>query len=473
MTTFYWYDLETSGTAARWDRITQFAGLRTDAELNETGAADAFHVQLPDDVLPNPDAALVTGLTPQALRERGITEWAALRRINALFSVPGTCTVGFNTLRFDDEFVRHGLYRNLMDPYAREFRNGNSRWDIMDLVRATGALRREGMEWPVDQDGLPVYRLEELTRANDIEHGQAHDALSDVRATLALARRLRAAQPRLFEYYLTLRDKSRVRALLEPPGSQLCVHVSAMYPRARRGLAPVVSIGRHPTNSNVMIVADVSQDIDALLEWPEDRIRAELYRPDNPSRPPLKEIRINRCPFIATADVLGDEHWALLGSSRREAAERQRRLRRADVAQKILRVFAPRPHAPAEDVEAQLYEAFLQDADRGRAETLQQALDEGCWADLDFRDRRLPALAARLKARCFPNLLDEGERTDWQAFVHDKLSAAGPWLGIERYRARVDDLMNERALMGARDAEVLNALRTHGADVAARYGLAP
>jgi exodeoxyribonuclease-1 len=179
VTTFYWYDLETSGTASRWDRITQFAGLRTDAELNETGEVESFHVRLPDDVLPNPDAALVTGLTPQMLRDSGVSEWTALRRINALFAVPGTCTVGFNTLRFDDEFVRHGLYRNLMDPYAREFRNGNSRWDIMDLVRATGALRREGLEWPVDQEGLPVYRLGELTRANGIEHGQAHDALSD------------------------------------------------------------------------------------------------------------------------------------------------------------------------------------------------------------------------------------------------------------------------------------------------------
>jgi exodeoxyribonuclease-1 len=472
VTTFYWYDLETSGTASRWDRITQFAGLRTDAELNETGEVESFHVRLPDDVLPNPDAALVTGLTPQMLRDSGVSEWTALRRINALFAVPGTCTVGFNTLRFDDEFVRHGLYRNLMDPYAREFRNGNSRWDIMDLVRATGALRREGLEWPVDQEGLPVYRLGELTRANGIEHGQAHDALSDVRATLGLARRLRAAQPRLFDYYLTLRDKSRVRALLEPPGAQLCVHVSAMYPRSRRGLAPIVSVGRHPTNANVMIVADVSQDIDGLLEWTEDRIRTELYRPDNPARPPLKEVRINRCPFIATADVLEDEHWVSLGITRREAAERQRRLRRTDVAQKILRVFAPRPRTPAEDVEAQLYDAFLPDADRGRAETLQGALEEGRWTDLDFRDRRLPLLAARLKARSFPALLDDGERADWDAFVRDKLSSAGPWLGLDRYRARIGELMNERGQSSTRDAELLGALRAHGVDIAARYDLA-
>jgi exodeoxyribonuclease-1 len=170
--------------------------------------------------------------------------------------------------------------------------------------------------------------------------------------------------------------------------------------------------------------------------------------------------------------VLEAEHWRALGITRREAAERQRRLRRADVAQKILRVFAPRPRTPAEDVEAQLYDAFLPDADRGRTETLQQALEEGRWTDLDFRDRRLPVLAARLKARSFPALLDEGERADWTSFVRDKLTGTGPWLGLDRFRARIDELMNERGQSSARDAELLGALRAHGAEIAARFDLA-
>ena len=480
---FYWYDLETTGTDSKWDRIVQFAGLRTDLELNEIGDVENLYVQLPDDVLPNPDAALVTGITPELTAERGVSEWRALRRIHALFAEPQTCVSGFNSLRFDDEFIRQGFYRNLMDPYAREWQNGNSRWDIMDLVRATGALRRDGIEWPVDDAGLPVYKLERLTVANGLEHGNAHDALSDVRATVALARLIRTAQPKLFEYYLGCRSRKQIRALLEPYGARLCVHVSGMYPRERFGIAPVISIGRHPTNGNAIIVADLSQDIENLIEWPEDRIRAELYKPANPERPPLKEVRINRCPFVAGIEVLTDENWARLGCRKRDVEERSRRLRKPGIAQKILRVFTPRPHEAPVDPEGALYDAFIEDADRSRSLALQRALEAGGWQNLDFSDRRLRELAGRLKARSFPQLLSDGERADWHAFVRDKLTATGPWLGIAAYRARIAELRAARATAdpgsadtlpesaARRDLEILDALVAHGGRLARDYSI--
>ncbi|MBX3705178.1 MAG: exodeoxyribonuclease I [Pseudomonadales bacterium] len=476
---FYWYDLETSGTDAKWDRIVQFAGLRTDAELNETGDAVALYVQLPDDVLPNPDAALVTGITPALTVEQGVTEWQAIQRIHALFAAPGTCVAGYNSLRFDDEFVRYALYRNLMDPYAREWQHGNSRWDIIDLVRATGALRRDGIEWPTDEAGLPVYKLERLTVANGIEHGNAHDAMSDVRATVALARLVRRAQPRLFDYYLGCRSRKQVRALLEPYGARLCVHVSGMYPRERLGVAPIMSLGRHPTNGNSVVVADLSQDIESLLEWPEERIRAELYRPANPARPPLKEIRVNRCPFVAGIEVLTDENWRRLGCGKRDIEERQRRLRKPGIAQKILRVFRPEPHAPAIDPEAALYDGFIDDADRSRSQVLQRNLAEGRWMDLDYTDRRLTELAVRLKARSFPQLLAPDEALAWREFVRDKLTAAGPWLGLARFRARLAELANPVAteadptprIPTPRERELLAALAAHGDRLARDYAL--
>jgi exodeoxyribonuclease-1 len=468
--TFYWYDLETSGTDPRWDRIVQFAGLRTDAALNEIGDAVCCYVRLADDVLPNPDATLVTGITPELTRTRGVSEWQALKQINALFSQPATCVVGYNSLRFDDEFVRHGLYRALMDPYAREWQNGNSRWDLIDLVRATGALRRDGLEWPVDEEGLPVYKLERLTEANGIEHGHAHDALSDVRATVALARLIRERQPKLFAYYLECRQKKHVRALLEPFGARLCVHVSGMYPRDRFGTAPVVSVCRHPTNSNAIIVADLSRDVELLVHGSEEEIREALFRPNNPDRPPLKEVRLNRCPFIAGIEVLTDENWSRLGFDRKLVAERQRRLRQPGVAQKIMRVFV-RPRGPAaavDDVEAALYDGFLDDADRSRCQTLQQALDRGAWQELDFADRRLVALAARLKARSFPELMSTAELADWQTFVRDKLAAVeAPWLGLERYRTRLAELAAEHGS----DHPVLAELAAHGERLAREYRL--
>ena len=248
---FYWYDLETSGIEPRWDRIVQFAGIRTDMDLNPTGDEYSTYVQLPADVLPDPTATLVTGITPQLNREKGISEWQALTRVHKIFSQPNSCVAGYNSLRFDDEFIRFGFYRNLRDPYAREWQNNNSRWDLIDLVRATGALRRDGMQWPTNEEGLPAYNLGLMAQANGLEHDHAHDALSDVHVTVALAKLIKTAQPRIFAYYLGQRHKKQARRHLEPYGASVCLHVSGMYPRERYCAAPIISICRHPTNSNI------------------------------------------------------------------------------------------------------------------------------------------------------------------------------------------------------------------------------
>ena len=466
---FYWYDLETSGTDTPWDRIVQFAGFRTDQDLNEIGDSYCTYVQLPDDVLPNPDAVLVTGITPQRTRAEGIGEWQAITRINEIFSVPQTCVAGYNSLRFDDEFMRYGLYRMLLDPYAREWQNGNSRWDIIDLVRATGALRREGIKWPVDDEGLPVYRLEALTKANGLEHGQAHDAMSDVRATVALARLIKTHQPKLFDYYFKSRFKKQIKALLEPYGSRLCVHVSGMYPRARFGVAPIVSLCRHPTNSNSIVVVDLSQDIESLLQWPADRIRDELFKAGNLERPPLKEIRINRCPFVAGIEVLSAENWSRLGFDRKEIEERQRRLTKPGIAQKVMNVFSQRKQVPSDDVEGALYEAFLRDEDRTRCQSLQKALKRGSWLELDYADKRLRTLALRLKARGFTEQMSETEQADWRKFVRQKVHADdAPWLTLTRFLARVEELRGEVAGDGPKIA-VLDQLAAHGNSIAEMY----
>ncbi|MDH3642088.1 MAG: exodeoxyribonuclease I [Gammaproteobacteria bacterium] len=470
---FYWYDLETSGTNPRWDRVVQFAGIRTDMDLNPVGDECATYVELPDDVLPNPDATLVTGITPAQTRSEGVSEWRALHDIEQLFSQPGTCVAGYNSLRFDDEFIRYGFYRMLMDPYAREWQNGNSRWDIIDLVRATGALRREGINWPTDDDGLPVYRLELLTKANDLDHGNAHDALSDVHATVALARLIKHKQPKLFDYYYNGRSKKQVRQLLEPYGARVCLHVSGMYPRTRFGCAPVVSVCRHPKNSNSVIVADLSQDVEPLISWPEDRIRDSLFAKNPEVRPPLKEIRINRCPFVAGIEVMNDENWSRIGFDKREIKERQRRLARGDIARKLMRVYGERQHDASADVEAALYDAFLQDQDRERCVSFGREVEAGNWVDLDYVDGRLPPLAARLKARSFPGRLTTSEQADWHEFVRDKLSASdAPWLTLERFQSRIDELeeqVPDNQDKAERQARLLAALGEHAGELRQRY----
>ncbi|MEM8765805.1 MAG: exodeoxyribonuclease I [Pseudomonadota bacterium] len=473
----YWYDLETSGTEPRWDRIVQFGGFRTDMDLNEIGDEYMTYVELPDDVLPNPQATLVTGITPAQTHAEGVSEFEVLRHIRKLFSEPQTCVAGFNSLRFDDEFIRYGFYRMLMDPYAREWQNENSRWDIIDLVRATGALRRDGIVWPTNEEGLPTYRLEDMTRANGLDHGHAHDALSDVRATVAVARMIKTAQPRLYDYFFKKRRKKAVRSLLEPYGARLCLHVSGMYPRERFCSAPVLSLCRHPTNSNSIIVADLAQDVEPLLSWSEEQIREKLFLPGRiPDRPPLKEIKINRCPFVAGIEVMDEENWDRIGFRRKDIDKRQRRLKQPGLAQKIMRVYANRFGDKQSDPDAALYDAFLQDADRSRCNDFLDRIEDDEWPRADFDDKRLHVLAERLKARSFAGRMDAAEVADWQAFVTQKLNATGAdWLALPDYFERLQSARAELQEEPARGRELalLNELEQHGRMLADRYPAQP
>ena len=467
---FYWYDLETSGTDPKWDRLVQVAGLRTDADLNVIGDELCTYVRLGDDVLPNPDACLVTGIMPGTLQREGIPEVQAWEEILRRFTVPETCVVGYNSLRFDDEFVRYGLYRHLFDPYSREWQNGCSRWDILDLVRATGGLRRDGIEWPQTEDGLPVYKLEELTKANGISHSNAHDALADVHATVAMARLIKHNQPKLFDYYFALRNKRAVREVLEPYGSQLLVHVSGMNPRERYGVAPIVSLTRHPTNTNSVIVVDLAKDITPLLDLSEEEIRGQLFTAGQHERPPLKEIRINRCPFVAPIDVLNDENLQRLQLDMRQIKERARRLKQPGLVQKLRRVYTQPAPAAATDVDTALYQGFMQDEDKTRCQHFHQSRHQGQWPNMDFGDPRLQPLVQRMKARSHPELLDAAEQSQWQEFVASKLYGEGDWLNLEKFYTRLDELtlsLNEQG--DASKLALLQQLRDHGTALSQQY----
>ncbi len=248
---FYWHDYETWGIDPRRDRAVQFAGIRTDDELNVIDKPLTVFCKPTDDMLPQPGACLVTGITPQRAQEEGVNEAEFFAMIHREMARPGTCGVGYNSIRFDDEFTRYGFYRNFFDPYAREWQNGNSRWDIIDMVRLTHALRPEGIVWPTHDDGVTTtFRLEKLTQANGIAHEVAHDALSDVYATIAMAKLIKEKQPRLFDYLLPLRDKRKVGELLNLQKMEPVLHVSSMYPAAIGCIAMVVPLAKHPTNPN-------------------------------------------------------------------------------------------------------------------------------------------------------------------------------------------------------------------------------
>ena len=463
--TFLWYDLETSGTSPAHDRIIQFAGLRTDADLTALEPSFSTYIQLGPEIVPSPESLLVTGIAPQQLAA-GLPEWEAINEICRIFETPRTCVAGYNNLLFDDEFMRYAFYRNLFDPYAREWRNGNSRWDLIDLVRATAALRPEGIEWPVIDD-KPSFRLQAVAEANGLAHEIPHDATSDVRATIGVARLIKERHPKLYRYALGLRARNVAREMLLPFGDQICLHAARTFGNARYATAPVLSIAQHPEIDAAIIVADLGRDVVPLIENSSEDLAEALFAKGAEERPPLHQVRLNRCPFLAPLNVLRPADAERLGLDRELLLERRAALKAVpDLDRKIARVYEMRERDGLRDVEERLYESFIPDADGRQCESLQSALRDGApWPEISFGDPRLAELGRRLRARLRPESLDGVERAAWKQYVVDRLTGEHPRrLTVAEYRREVE----QRLADGDGDRKMLEALRAYGLELEGR-----
>ncbi|MGK2960148.1 MAG: exodeoxyribonuclease I [Candidatus Malihini olakiniferum] len=419
--TFFIHDYETFGKHLARDRPAQFAGIRTDMDFNIIGDPLVIYCQPTDDYLPEPEAVLITGITPQIARAKGVCEAEFARQIYAAFSVPNTCIMGYNNIRFDDEVSRNIFYRNFYDPYAYSWQHGNSRWDLLDALRACYALRPEGIEWPLNNDGLHSFRLKHLTQVNNVDHAQAHDAMSDVYATIVMARLFKQAQPKLFQYLFALRNKNKVSAIIDIPQMKPLVHVSSVFGAARGNTSWVVPLAWHPKNRNAVIVCDLAGDIVPLLKLDADALREWLYTPcerlepgQNPA--PIKLIHINKCPALAPANTLRPEDAARLGIDRQRCLDNLAVLRqRTDFREKVVALYADAPpFTPESDVDMRLYDGFFGYADRAAMNIIQQTAPQNLPAlDLSFNDSRISPLLFRYRARNFPRTLDDGEQRLW------------------------------------------------------------
>ena len=431
---FLFYDLETFGQDPRRTRIAQFAAVRTDANLKIIDEPVSFYVKPADDLLPSPVATLITGITQQHALAEGVSEAEAFARINELMSKPQTCTLGYNTLRFDDEFVRYGLFRNFHDPYEREWRSGNSRWDLLDMLRLVHALRPDGINWPTREDGATSFKLEHLALANDVRQGDAHEALSDVHATIGMARRFREAQPRMWDYALRLRDKRYVGSLLDVVAMEPVLHISMRYPASRLCAAPVLPLARHPHINNRVIVFDLEGDIEPLLELSVEEITARLYTraadlPEGQQRIPLKEVHLNKVPALVAWNHLREADFERLQIDPAAIEAKAEKLRELgpQLAEKARQVFArERVNDGPVDADASLYDGFLAEGDKGLLSKVRTAPPEAL-AELEqrFRDPRLPELLFRYRARNHPQTLDATARSRWDAYRQQRFTTPG------------------------------------------------
>ena len=419
--TFFIHDYETFGIHPAYDRPSQFAGVRTDSNFNIIEEPLAIYCQPADDYLPNPEAVILTGITPQHAKKHGVNEAHFIKQIHEAFSQPATCIMGYNNIRFDDEVSRNLLYRNFYDPYSYSWRHGNSRWDLLDIVRACYALRPEGIIWPTNDEGLPSFKLEHLTKANGISHEHAHDAMSDVYATIEMAKLIKTAQPKLFDYLFQLRNKHKVTALIDIINMTPLVHISGMFGAYRGNTSWVSPIDWHPHNKNAVIMCDLSGDMALFFALSVEELRARLYSrkadlaPDE-SPVPLKLVHVNKCPVLAPAKTLLPENAERLGIDRQYCLKNLQILRdNPQLREKITAVFAEQPQfAPIEDVDGQLYDGFFSDSDRNAMNIIRQTQPENLPAlDLTFNDKRIDELLFRYRARNYPHTLTDTEQRRW------------------------------------------------------------
>ncbi len=451
--TFLWHDFETFGTNTHKDLPCQFAAVRTDENLNIVGKPINIMSAIANDYLPHPEACLVTGITPQQTLRDGSNEADFAAKIYQEMATPNTCSVGYNSIRFDDEVARFLFYRNFYDPYSREWRNGNSRWDIIDLARACYALRPEGIEWPERDDGSPSFKLELLTKANGLEHGNAHDALSDVYATIALAKLIKEKQPRLFDYAFSLRSKHAVMQQIDLSKPSVLLHISSKLPASQGCCTWIMPIAKHPKNGNGFITVDLSHDVDSLLNDTPEEIKQKLYAPaeqftSKQERPGIKVIHANRSPFITTAKAMSEENAQRLGLDRDRCLDNYKKIAASpEIAQKLVALYDIEEEHGEQDIDHALYSGgFLSEEDRRWCEQVIESRPENLIAIADNTQHQgLRALLFRYRARNFPNTLTADEMTRWQRHRHARLTDASSngSITLDTYLVKLEQLAHE------------------------------
>lgn len=446
--TFYFYDLETSGINARAQRIMQFAGQRTDQNFKPIGKTQNWLIKLTDEVIPDPDAIVITGITPQKTLEEGYTEAEFLELFYKEVLQPDTIIMGFNTIRFDDEFMRMTLWRNFYDPYEWQWQNGRSRWDLLDTVRMVRALRPEGITWPVDANGQPTNRLELLTKANGLDHTHAHDALSDVYATIELAALLKEKQPKMFSYLLDIRTKKQLADIIDASDPRPFVYTSGRYSSKWHKTTVVAAIAS--VENGVVLVYDLRQDPEDLIPLTDDELKEAAFgRSQTTEILPVKSLKINCCPAVAPLGVLDSASQERLNISTSQIKENFRKLlSNRDFINRLKLLFEQKQNErskkyPTEsDPDFQIYDGFVSDTDKTKMRAIRAAKgSQISELSLNFSDQRLEKLLPRYKARNAPHSLSALEREQWEQYRSSRIvRGVNGQLSLQQFAQRLSQL---------------------------------
>ena len=475
--TFYWHDYETFGVDPSKDRPSQFAGLRTDEDFNPIGEPLVIYCQPQKDILPAPMACLITGITPQHALQHGLPEPDFIGQIHQQLSVPGTCGVGYNSIRFDDEVTRYSLYRNFYDPYQREWQHGNSRWDIIDMLRLCRALRPDGIVWPDHESGRPSFKLEDLTRANGIAHEAAHDALSDVTATIAMAKLVKQKQPRLFDYVFKHRSKKAVAEMLNVQQRKPFFYVSGTLAKEHMYGALMMPLAVHPTNNNGVICVDLSADPTDLIHADVEQIQARVFSPKDElsaeaPRIPLTSVYLNKVPVVTSPSLLDEDTAKRLNIDVLRCQRHWQQLMEVDLQEKVQQIFSGQSFAQKVEAEQQLYDGFLPNQDKQILDEVRRANSEDLLNhDFHFTDQRYNQLLFSYRARYFPETLTADEQKTWREGCLWRLTdEQSGYLTLARQQQEIAELLNDNSLSSEKRG-VLQQLQHWGNDIANEFDL--
>ena len=445
--TILWHDYETWGTNPKLDFPVQFAAVRTDLELNVVGKEINWFNQIPNDYLPNPAACLVTGITPQASLQKGMLETVFAEKINNEMQVQATCTAGYNSIKFDEEVSRHLFYRNFLPVYEREYENNNSRWDLIDLVRAVHALRPEGINWPENEMGYTSFKLENLSKENNLLHNNAHDALSDVYATIGMAKLIKTHQPKMYEYYWSLRSKHEVLERLRVGSLIPVVYVAGTIKPSHGCITWVLPIRRCQANPNTVISLDLSKSIQPLIEGTAEDISKTLFaKQSHAERTGLTAIHINKCPFVAPAKMLTKERAAELGVDREQCLKNLNTLQsNPDLLSKVTDAYeyASNEHqSDAENVDEMLYSrGFPSLQEKSNMHILRNTKPEEFIKCYElFNDDLYLQQIFRFQGRNYPSTFNEHQTKKWVQHCRERLENGIGCLSITTFLTQLEDL---------------------------------
>ena len=422
----FWHDYETSGINPSFDQPLQFAGIRTNENLDIIGDPIVLFCKPHLDIIPSPQACLVTGISLQQAYSEGLKEPDFISTIHAEMIKPGTCSVGYNSIKFDDEFTRFTLYRNFFDPYEREWKNGNTRWDILDMMRMARALRPEGIEGPNHLDGKPSFKLEDLTRANGIDHSDAHDALSDVYATISIAKLIKSKQPKLFDYLYNIRKKHEVEKIINTNDKRPFFYVSGILSSDNMYGSVMLPLAKHPENKNAMICWNLMKDPSCLINNSVETLQENFFNLHVSERSsdiftPLI-ISLNKSPAVTPINLITPEIAQKLALDMEICRLNMEKVIQFDISEKLRQIYQLQIAQSKKSAESALYSGFIPNEDIKTVESVRSASTEDFSKNsYIFNDNRMNELLFLYRGRNYPESFSQDERKIWKEICCDRL----------------------------------------------------